>query len=503
MEAEIATLRRASNKHEQIALMSKLELKKCRSELASLQKEHERDARTIEWLQAEKKAADARAETDKALIKKLEIRLAAADSLDAIDQVAALKREVRQLTDQLGEARERSTRAAQQSDRRGEEVVVLRRALEVRAAELQVPGDPSAGAPARMLYALAKSREDAIALAVSYAEAREDLARARRLLEGANRQVGVLAEERETASRRILELEDDCRRHDERRARFESEIRGLEGELRSLQARSVAQEREKANLRQDIELMRGRAEGARREGERRELEGRGALERVKEEAGRALKAEGDRWVAEMARMEAELQASRAEARELQSRLRACEGERAQELGSLAAQATALRQQEAALGDKEAARRLREHALGSEVAALHAQCDALAEENLRLQALVGEGRRGMDAESGRAGRLADLEGELGALRAQRQEGEALLRGRLEAALGTMVWRPFFYSLFARRHLLCRTARSQSQPSPPQSLSQPTCGRRWLRGTTCGPRWWACGPITRRSCSGCRR
>lgn len=42
-----------------------------------------------------------------------------------------------------------------------------------------------------MLYALAKSREDSITIAVSYAEAREDLVRARRLLDNANRQIGV------------------------------------------------------------------------------------------------------------------------------------------------------------------------------------------------------------------------------------------------------------------------------------------------------------------------
>lgn len=171
-------------------MLNRMELRKCRTELQSLIKEHDRAMRTIEWLQSEKKAADARAETDKATIKKLEIRLSASDSLDAHDQIASLRKECRGLKDELHEARERLVTLGQQYEGRGEEVRVLRRALEVKAEDLS-GGVRGSDTHARILYALAKSREDSITIAVSYAEAKEDLVRAKRLLDQANKQIGV------------------------------------------------------------------------------------------------------------------------------------------------------------------------------------------------------------------------------------------------------------------------------------------------------------------------
>lgn len=73
LEAEVTALRRELQKQEQRAMVGRLEVRKARTELQALHKEHERASKTVEWLQTEKKALDARAETDKVGVRRVGI----------------------------------------------------------------------------------------------------------------------------------------------------------------------------------------------------------------------------------------------------------------------------------------------------------------------------------------------------------------------------------------------------------------------------------------------
>lgn len=142
-----------------------------------------------------------------------------------------------ELSEEAGSLRNRITALEEANKAFQNEISVLQRALEIRASELSGDGGPEV--PSRLLYAVAKGREEGVALAVQLAERTAALRRAEDTAADARDQLAV----REEPSRLLLLA--TCALGGAESASFHtccSETRGAMSPLTVFQAVRVAEE---------------------------------------------------------------------------------------------------------------------------------------------------------------------------------------------------------------------------------------------------------------------
>jgi colicin import membrane protein len=163
------------------------EVRALRSERESREREALALRRALERLSADKEAADAAAASDKAYLRRLENKLAAADP----ERGAAARRRAAEAAEEAASLRGRVGALEDANAAYASEVATLRAALQLRAEELSAAegGD----VPARLLFAVAAGREDAVRLSDALAQRTEALGRCEAALASARQRAEALA----------------------------------------------------------------------------------------------------------------------------------------------------------------------------------------------------------------------------------------------------------------------------------------------------------------------
>ncbi|DBB04616.1 TPA: hypothetical protein ACH3X1_012686 [Trebouxia sp. C0004] len=178
--------------------------------------------------------------TDKAYARKLEAKLSASKSIsDLHARCSHYKLKLRELAQELEEAESRTASVQEVADVRADEVGTLRQALQIKASELS----KQAGADihSRLLYAVAKSREEGVALAVQLAECKERTRQAESSADDAHDESRVLREQLDEAESKLHQMEQklvdtaaSCRRFEGNAEEIRSEVHAMQQQVRVL-----------------------------------------------------------------------------------------------------------------------------------------------------------------------------------------------------------------------------------------------------------------------------
>ena len=200
---EILELRKETNfasKHARVADAQlqavKAERRKAQSSLEAKHRETNFLRREVERVTAERDALQASVSGDRAYIRRLERKMTAGGPDDA-ERCAKLRARVAKLRDELDAANVARAAALADRDAAVRDKASLSHALNLRAKELSAEGGEDV--PSRLLYAVAKGREEAVSLAVQLAEKSEALRRERDAILRLNERVESLEASRKTA----------------------------------------------------------------------------------------------------------------------------------------------------------------------------------------------------------------------------------------------------------------------------------------------------------------
>ena len=200
---EILELRKETNfasKHARVADAQlqavKAERRKAQSSLEAKHRETNFLRREVERFTAERDALQASVSGDRAYIRRLERKMTAGGPDDA-ERCAKLRARVAKLRDELDAANVARAAALADRDAAVRDKASLSHALNLRAKELSAEGGEDV--PSRLLYAVAKGREEAVSLAVQLAEKSEALRRERDAILRLNERVESLEASRKTA----------------------------------------------------------------------------------------------------------------------------------------------------------------------------------------------------------------------------------------------------------------------------------------------------------------
>jgi len=420
---ELASLAKRSETAELKVSDFREKMKALRSALAARDKQLAMARRSIEQLGAERDELQAALASTRAHSRKAELQLSQQKGYaEVMSQWKAMKCKVREMEDAVQAAENRAAAAEAAHSSRKSEISTLRAALDVRARELSCDGGHDVSS--RLLYAVAKSREEGVALSLQLKEQREladslraELSKSRdhaKRLEGDSRvrqgeREGAEAEAQAAlAEARQARADADAAaaRTDAisgRYARLEEEAEELRRELRRSREHAAEVEDEMQAARLDTRRQRDEArqslvdalEDVTNQAWRVEKELREEIESLKAEHGR----EKEGWQSERAELqrragkaEAEVEAQQAKAASLES-------------------GTASSQQE----------------LRDEITNLHADVETLTETNQRLQSSCDFAQHRLEAEEQRVQvlreRVAELESELEASKAHARREES--------------------------------------------------------------------------------
>ena len=395
--------------------------------------------REVERVTAERDALRLSGDGDKAYIRRLEHKMTSSGETSAAERCAQLRARVAKLKEELKMAAADAAEHKKQLDASTRDKASLAHALELRAADLS--SEAGEDVPSRLLYAVAKGREESVSLAVQLAEKSDALERAARALE----QMRARAENAEQGMRDAVQdaaaAAANAGDADARAAKAMGDAERVAAQAHAKSARAAALA--------DEAMADAEAVGAelRRERERGE-----ALRRAVDEAEAATTRD-----LETMRLEMTLAA---EATEREAREKAEDATRARETAEAK---TAGLEQELALSkrrlDEETASRkandaahretlldaqkrlatTRAHAaaLEEECGNLTAQIEAFAVVNARLQEAASAAQTRADAQAAKCSNLqaqmATLESATRVGRESRAAGESELKTRLKKAL----------------------------------------------------------------------
>ena len=395
--------------------------------------------REVERVTAERDALQLSGNGDKAYIRRLEHKMTSSGETSAAERCAQLRARVAKLKEELASATSDAQEHKKQLDASTRDKASLAHALELRAADLS--SEAGEDVPSRLLYAVAKGREESVSLAVQLAEKSDALERAARALE----QMRARAENAEQGMRDAVQdaaaAAANAGDADARAAKAMGDAERVAAQAHAKSARAAALA--------DEAMADAEAVGAelRRERERGE-----ALRRAVDEAEAATTRD-----LETMRLEMTLAA---EATEREAREKAEDATRARETAEAK---TAGLEQELALSkrrlDEETASRkandaahretlldaqkrlatTRAHAaaLEEECGNLTAQIEAFAVVNARLQEAASAAQTRADAQAAKCSNLqaqmATLESATRVGRESRAAGESELKARLKKAL----------------------------------------------------------------------
>ena len=137
--------------------------------------------REVERVTAERDALQLSSNGDKAYIRRLEHKMTSSGETSAAERCAQLRARVAKLKEELERSKKDAEEHKKQLDASTRDKASLAHALELRAADLS--SEAGEDVPSRLLYAVAKGREESVSLAVQLAEKSDALERAMRALE--------------------------------------------------------------------------------------------------------------------------------------------------------------------------------------------------------------------------------------------------------------------------------------------------------------------------------
>ena len=380
--------------------------------------------RVLERLGEERRAAESERTQDKAYIRKLELKLSAASApLDLKERHQELKKkaqgwraEVQGLEAQLsvfhGSLQDKAL-----------EIQALKTALDTKAAEISK--ELGASVSSQMLYGLARSREEGIALAIQLSE---------------------LKDAKQALEEQTAELHDKLKHRELEAMEHRSRLFDLEKQVHMAEAEKLQHQQGAVNLSQLLKEREKVLDALQRtnvglEAAKAQAQARAAhLEEALSETDRATKKLNDQLYSDIiGTMEKEAQRLAEERAQFQEREGALEKHVALLQSKLEHydedHQRAARQAEQAAKEQFA---VREKELLGEIGNLGSEIEALAELNERLQLEVQGGDQRSTAEQRRSQNLAKqvqaLEGALKEVRRGKHQAEAALKGKLEAALG---------------------------------------------------------------------
>jgi len=460
LSTELRQTAQRADRSEHTSDMLRSTLKDLRRELHDKARRLDEAQGALDVLGAEAEALRARAATDDAAVRRLQARVDTLESLGRKDgsttELRRLEQRVESLSARLRDAQEGRDAAARVAETSAEQLKVLRAALELGEQELGDGFDAGAGAAGagdepvgRLLFAVARAREDGQALAARVGDAARRLADAERARERAEREEAALRDalarergERSAVEAALRSLEGQCDAAVARAGAAELRVREMGERMQQLENEFMERDSESKRLRAEAE--RAREEAGREAARAREEAERGAQRRWGEELERQARG----YEEEVRRGEEAARAARARAEEAESRERQAREEAREARAALtrqaagdAGEAASLREQAEAAREGERRAREREGRLADEVENLHAQVEALRRGGpARAAAAAAAAAAGASPAPGREAELAELVQRLETQLAVKDEQHALReaesRGRLARALGDL-------------------------------------------------------------------
>ncbi|KAL0033211.1 hypothetical protein WJX79_009936 [Trebouxia sp. C0005] len=388
--------------------------------------------RTIERLSCQCNAMEAGVATDKAYARKLEAKLSASKSIsDLHARCSQYKLKLRELAQELDEAESRTASVHEIADVRADEVGTLRQALQIKASELS----KQAGADihSRLLYAVAKSREEGLALAVQLAECKERIRQAENSADDAHDESRVLREQLDEAESQLQQMEQklvdtaaSCRGFEGNAEEIRSEVHAMQQQVRVL-----AGEKEDLHHQMHSEQQRSRQHLA----QVATLEQQVAnLERQRQQESASLRGSAEHMQREMQGHCTNLQAQLDAFQEMMER------ERQTASSSLArerARANAAEQAaDSSSSQAEARRRQLQHDLDN----AHSEVQTLNDVSQRLQSSLADTTKAHQAERLKRDNLhkqvLSLEASLSAVHNERSQSDMGLKSRMQELLSEL-------------------------------------------------------------------
>ena len=132
--------------------------------------------REVERVTAERDALQLAGKGDKAYIRRLEHKMTVSGEMSTAERCAQLRTRVSKLKEELSSAKEDAETYKKELDASTRDKASLSHALELRASDLS--SEAGEDVPSRLLYAVAKGREESVSLAVQLSEKSNALERA-------------------------------------------------------------------------------------------------------------------------------------------------------------------------------------------------------------------------------------------------------------------------------------------------------------------------------------
>ena len=461
--------------------------------------------REVERVTAERDALQLSGNGDKAYIRRLEHKMTSSGETSAAERCAQLRARVAKLKEELASATSDAQEHKKQLDASTRDKASLAHALELRAADLS--SEAGEDVPSRLLYAVAKGREESVSLAVQLAEKSDALERAMRALE----QMRERVERAEAGQRDAVQdaaaaanAADADARAAAARGDAERVVAGAHAE--SARAAALADEAmaDAEAVGAELRRERERGEALRRAVDEAEAATTRDLERMREEmtlATEATEREAREGAEDATRSK---EAAEAKCVGLEQELVLVKRRLEEETATRAANEGAHR--ETLLDAQRHLATTREHAaaLEDECGNLTAQIEAFAVVNARLQEAASSAQSRADAQAAKTSNLqaqiVTLESSTRVGREARVAGETELKARLRTrwrswrasspSATRLGWRCARRSPSARRRWRGASARRpRSAPRAPRwsrwSGANGCCRRRW-RGSSrlCG-------------------
>ena len=395
--------------------------------------------REVERVTAERDALQLSSQGDKAYIRRLEHKMTVSGELTTAERCAQLRTRVAKLKEELEKAKNDAEEYKRHAEACTRDKASLSHALELRANDLS--SEAGEDVPSRLLYAVAKGREESVSLAVQLSEKND-------ALERAHHAIRELRERLESAEGKYRDaVEDSASAHksasdaDARAASARSDAERVSEQAHAESARSAALADEALAdaeaLGAELRVERERGETLRAAVDAAEAAATRDIERMREEMSLAI---------ESAELEARRESEEASRKAYLFEQKAAGLE--QELGDLKRRLEMERDGRKAdaeahhelLGDLQrnaAQTRARADALEEECGNLTAQIEAFAVVQSRLQDASSSAQVRCDRETAKVANLqaqvATLESTTRVSRESRNQNETELRTRLKKAL----------------------------------------------------------------------
>ncbi|KAK3233608.1 hypothetical protein CYMTET_56104 [Cymbomonas tetramitiformis] len=387
-------------------------------------------------LTSERDALDAASASDKAYSRKLEAKIGAnPGALDWQEKHQQVKMRMAEQRDELLATQEKLAKSEQEVAHQIDEVKSLQHALELRAEDLSKDGG-SEVAP-RLLYAVAKGREDSLALAMQLNDRNAQVKALETTQAALQAEIEELKYMKERTSEELLALESKLMETTAMCTRFEAESlkaqedagtaqrtqQGLESEHKAALA-VLDEERSRCN-----ELMQAIA--------RAEREHSVQLEAVRTEAEAQVQQEVARGNEERSMANTKLGEARRQSAMLQTEAQHFRNAEANAQANGQRQLEGERQKVKEAEDQLRACASRQQELMEEVANLHSEIESFTEVNDQFQNELSMAQQAAQDEAKRAEhakqQMSSMEGQVLVLRSERAATETALKHKVEESL----------------------------------------------------------------------